>query len=118
MLAARFLIPLFFASLTLPTIAALPEGVRMVKVLNYPDCFELSNSSTKVTICPTVGGRVLEYTWRGSNALYLDPKEIQWGQPGGPKEPSSAGRLDIGPEYLIPPHPKLWVGKWEAKATG
>ena len=98
--------------------AALPEGVRRVKVLNYPDCFELSNGDTKVTLCHHVGGRVLEYSFKGKNALYLDPREEQWGTPGGPKAPSSAGRFDIGPEYLIPKRDKLWAGEWQAEAIG
>jgi hypothetical protein len=29
--------------------AELPDGVRRVKVLNYPDCFELANGDTRVT---------------------------------------------------------------------
>src|SRR5437773_11196350 len=81
--------------------AELPEGVRRVKVLNYPDCFELSNAETRVTFCHQVGGRVLEYVWRGKNALYLDPEGAKWGTPGGPKTPQSAGRFDIGPEQII-----------------
>jgi len=108
-----------FLSLSLPvTSADLPEGVRRVKVLNYPDCFELSNAETKVTLCHHVGGRVLEYAWRGKNALYLDPREEKWGTPGGPKAPSSAGRFDIGPEYLIPKRDVLWSGEWQAEAIG
>ena len=50
-----------------------------MKVLNYPDCFELSNAETRVTLGHHVGGRVLEYEWRGKNALYLDPAEVKWG---------------------------------------
>ncbi len=98
--------------------AGLPEGVRRVKVLNYPDCFELSNADTRVTLCHQVGGRVLEYSFKGKNALYLDPREAKWGTPGGPKSPSSAGRFDIGPEYLIPKRDKLWAGAWQAEAIG
>lgn len=106
-------------SLPWPVSAAdLPEGVRRVKVLNYPDCFELFNAETKVTLCHQVGGRVLEYTFKGKNALYLDPKEGQWGLPDGPKAPASAGRFDIGPEYLIPKRDKLWLGAWQAEAIG
>lgn len=54
-------------------------------MLNYPDCFELSNADTRVTLCHQVGGRVLEYAWQGKNALYLDPQEVKWGTPGGRK---------------------------------
>jgi hypothetical protein len=82
--------------------AELPEGVRRIKVLNYADCFELSNAETRVTLCHQVGGRVLEYSFKGTNALYLDPEEAKWGSPGGPRAPDSGGRFDIGPEYLIP----------------
>ena len=98
--------------------AELPAGVRRVKVLNYPDCFELANGQTRVTLCHHVGGRVLEYSFKGQNALYLDPREEKWGTPGGPKAPSSAGRFDIGPEYLIPKRDKLWGGEWKAEAIG
>lgn len=98
--------------------ADLPEGVRRVRVLNYPDCFELFNADVRVTLCHNVGGRVLEYAFKGRNALYLDPREARWGQPGGPKSPSSAGRFDIGPEYLIPKRDKLWTGTWEAEVIG
>ncbi|MDP3069140.1 MAG: hypothetical protein Q8N18_02575 [Opitutaceae bacterium] len=97
---------------------ALPEGVRRVQVLNYPDCLELSNGETRVTLGHHVGGRVLEYEWRGKNALYLDPAEAKWGTPGGPAAPSSAGRFDIGPEMIIPKRDKLWAGAWTAEAIG
>ena len=108
----------FFACQLAAFAGALPEGVRRIKVLNYPDCFELTNGDTRVTLCHQVGGRVLEYSWKGRNALYLDPREEKWGTPGGPKAPSSAGRFDIGPEYLIPQRDKLWVGEWQAEAIG
>src|SRR5262250_3557956 len=92
-----------FLSLFITTYAAeLPEGLRRVKVLNYADCFELSNADTRVTLCHQVGGRVLEYSYKGKNALYLDPEEAKWGTVGGPRAPSSGGRFDIGPEYMIP----------------
>ena len=98
--------------------AELPEGVRRIKVLNYADCFELSNAQTRVTRCHQVSGRVLEYSFNGTNALYLDPEEAKWGSPGGPRAPSSGGRFDIGPEYLIPERDKLWSGEWQAEAIG
>lgn len=98
--------------------AELPEGVRRVQVLNYADCFELSNGETRVTLCHQVGGRVLEYVHSGVNALYLDPREAEWGKNSTEKTPVSAGRFDIGPEYLIPKREKLWSGVWQAEAIG
>jgi hypothetical protein len=99
--------------------AAEPEGVRRVKLLNYPDCIELSNADVTVVLGHHVGGRVLKYAWRGRDALYLSPAEAKWdaGNPDSPK-PTSAGRFDIGPEYLIPKRDVLWSGAWTAGATG
>jgi hypothetical protein len=96
----------------------LPEGVRRVTVLNYPDCFELSNGETRVTLGHHVGGRVLEYVWRGHNALWLDPGEAKWTAAGGLKSQPSAGRFDIGPEQIIPRRDVLWSGVWQAEAIG
>jgi Domain of unknown function (DUF4380) len=58
----------------------------------------------------------LEYVYHGINALYLDPKEAQWRETD--KKLASAGRFDIGPEYLIPKREKLWTGEWQAEAIG
>ena len=30
----------------------------------------------------------------------------------------TGGRLDIGPEMIIPAHPDLWLGQWESQITG
>lgn len=97
-----------------------PEGTRRVRVLNYPDCIELTNSiGTRVVLCHQVGGRVLVYAQDGVNALYLDPREALWGTPDAPENPAaSAGRFDIGPEYLVPRHDVLWSGAWSAEITG
>jgi hypothetical protein len=96
-----------------------PEGVRRVKLLNYPDCIELSNASTTVVLGHHVGGRVLQYAWKGKESLYLSPKEGEW-KPGSsnPRPEVSAGRFDIGPEYLIPRREVLWSGTWTAEVIG
>ncbi|NNM28791.1 MAG: hypothetical protein HKO57_04675 [Akkermansiaceae bacterium] len=95
------------------------DGARLVKFLNYPDCVELSNRETVVVLGPHVGGRVLKYAWKGKDALYLDPREATWGTPEAGERPvASAGRFDIGPEYIIPKHDILWSGKWTAEVTG
>jgi hypothetical protein len=95
------------------------EGARRVKFLNYPECVELSNQDTVVVLGHHCGGRVLKYEWKGKEALYLDPKEATWGTPEGVgKTFSSAGRFDIGPEYLVPEREVLWSGEWAAEITG
>ena len=64
-----------------------------------------------------MGGRVLSYTQEGKESLYIGPNEKEW-QPDNNKKPSSAGRFDIGPEYLIPKRQELWSGVWESKIIG
>lgn len=93
------------------------DEARRISHVGYPDCIELSNATTRVVLCP-VGGRVLEYSVQGKNALYLE--EAVTGKdyvPGKPAE-MSAGRFDIGPENTIPQHPQLWSGPWSGKITG
>jgi hypothetical protein len=99
--------------------AADPAGVRRVRILNYPDCIELSNANTTVVLGHHTGGRVLSYAWRGREALHLSPDEAKW----NPDRPDvapviSAGRFDIGPEYLVPKREVLWSGPWTAEVTG
>ncbi len=89
-----------------------------VQFLNYPDCIELRNEGgTVAVLCHQVGGRVLSYSHQGIESLYIDPKEKQW-TPGGKIKPTSAGRFDIGPEYLIPKRHELWNGEWQAEIIG
>ena len=96
------------------------QAVRAATVITfhgYPDCIELRNTTTRVVLGPQ-GGRVLEYSLQGENALYLE--EAETGRPYEPGRPAdmTAGRFDIGPEKIIPPHPKLWSGTWTAEITG
>jgi hypothetical protein len=99
--------------------AAEPAGVRRVKLLNYPDCIELSNADTTVVLGHHVGGRVLKYAWRGKDALYLSPEEANWdANDSKARKVVTAGRFDIGPEYLVPKRDKLWSGRWTAEAIG
>lgn len=108
-----------FLSTALGAAPASPEGVRRVKVLNYPDCIELFNADTSVVLGHHVGGRVLKYAWRGRESLYLSPEEAKWNPASPPARPEvSAGRFDIGPEYLVPKRDVLWSGTWTAEVTG
>ena len=82
----------------------------------YQKAIELKNGDTRVVLCPEVGGRVLEYSRHGVNALYLSRAEQDW-KPGD-RPQGSAGRFDIGPEYIIPNRDTLWSGEWTGEITG
>ncbi len=95
-----------------------PEGTGVVEYFGYADCLELENETTRVVL-GLHGGRVLEYSWKGENAIYLDPAHAGWVySPDKPQIDPSGGRFDIGPELVIPGHPELWIGKWSGELIG
>lgn len=100
----------------LPADAPESSTAREVQFHAYERAIELTRGGTRVVLCPEVGGRVLEFSVDGKDALYLDDAEKTW-QPGHPP-PSSAGRFDYGPELTVLPHPALWAGKWTGEITG
>ncbi len=57
--------------------AALPsfESARVVKYFGYEKAIELRNGTTRVVLCPEVGGRVLEYSLNGTNSLFVSDEE-------------------------------------------
>ena len=82
----------------------------------YRDCPVIQNESTRVVLCPEVGGRILEYSLRGTNALFVsqhdqgvDDSNSSW------KSDPSAGRFDIGPEMIVPKRDELFRGRWSAE---
>lgn len=84
----------------------------------YDDCIALDNGDARVVL-GTSGGRVLEYSTGGVNALLLDDAQSGWRyEPGAARVSMCGGRCDIGPEQVIAPHPDLWFGDWEAMPTG
>lgn len=91
-------------------------GARVVRYFGYDHAIELSNDSVRVVLCPQVGGRVLEYSLHGVNALYLSDADRSW-QPGD-RPAASAGRFDIGPELVVPRRDVLWTGEWTGEVTG
>jgi hypothetical protein len=94
------------------------EGTARIQFLAYADCIQLTNKvGTTVVLCHQVGGRILSYRQDEKESLSIDPKEAEW-TPDTKNPPSSAGRCDIGPEYLIPPRPELWTGAWQSEITG
>jgi len=87
----------------------------MMDHCGYSNCIKLENEDTRVILGQHCGGRVLEYSWRKKNVLYLDPAHDGWVyKPGQPTVDISGGRFDIGPEQIIPPHTDLWLGGWTA----
>ncbi|MBA4188646.1 MAG: hypothetical protein C0467_11660 [Planctomycetaceae bacterium] len=114
---ARSLLVLLIATFCGPvgnTFAEEPAA-RVVKFHSYTEAIELKLGKTNVVLCSQAGGRVLEYSVDGNNALWFDEAEKNW-QPGKPGS-ISAGRFDYGPELTVIPHPKAWSGEWTAEIT-
>lgn len=76
----------------------------------YDQAIELKAGDARAVLSPQAGGRVLEFSIKGLDAMWLDPKEKEW-KPGQASS-ISAGRFDFGPELVTPSHPKLWSGPW------
>ena len=100
----------FTISLPFANSRAEEPAARVVTFHGYTQAIELKLGKTRGVLCPQAGGRVLEFSVDGVNALYLDDEDKKW-QPGKPG-PSSAGRFDYGPELVVTPHPKTWSGEW------
>lgn len=94
----------------------LSETARFEKFGRYPGTVRLLGRRSQAVLCPEAGGRVLEFSSRDRQGLYLDPQERVDDAGKGP--PMTAGRFDIGPELTIAPHPTLWGGPWTAEITG
>jgi len=82
----------------------------------YTRAIVLTRGNARAVLCPQVGGRVLEFSIDGQDAMFLDDVEKTWA-PGKPA-PASAGRFDYGPELVAIPHPTLWSGEWSGEVTG
>ena len=93
-------------------------GTDRITYFGYEDCILLENAHTRVVLTSSAG-RILEYSRKGPNAIYLDPaQEGATFEGGDPPFGPTGGRLDIGPEMIIPAHPDLWLGQWESQITG
>ena len=91
---------------------AAAEGARVFSFYGFKDCIELKNKTARAVLCPASGGRVLEFSIYGRNALWLNPDEA--GKPNG----ASAGRFDIGPERILPRRNALFRGPYKGEITG
>ncbi len=87
----------------------------MVESHGYSQAVELKLGTTRAVLCPQAGGRVLEFSVNGADAMYFDEAEKNR-KPGKPG-PVTAGRFDYGPELTVAPHPKAWSGEWTAEIT-
>ena len=84
----------------------------------YQDCPVLENQSTRVVFCPQVGGRVLEYSLRGENALFVSQYEMTGEESSIGRKSPSAGRFDIGPEKTVAKRTESFFGPWSVEKTG
>ena len=93
-----------------PSLSA-AEGARVIAFHGFNDCIELTNGKARVILCPVVGGRVLEYSIGGKNALWLDSTRA------GDRRDGSAGRFDMGPERILPKRGALYRGLYRSEIT-
>lgn len=93
-----------------------PAGTGYIDYFGYERCVLLENEQTRVVLGHHSGGRVLEYSLRGVNAIYLDPEGAGW-LPGSERGGgATGGRFDIGPEQTVPKHPTLWSGPGRSRS--
>lgn len=104
----------FVGALTQTARAEEPTA-KVVKSHGYSEAIELKLGNTRAVLCPQAGGRVLEFSVAGADAMWFEAAEKNW-QPGKPG-PISAGRFDYGPELTVRAHPKAWSGEWTAELT-
>ena len=103
-----------FALVTAVSQAADPAA-RFVSSHGDAKGVELVRGEARAILSPA-GGRVLEFSVGGKQALWFD--EAEKNVAAGKQRQMSAGRFDIGPELTIAAHPKLWSGDWKAEITG
>lgn len=90
--------------------------IKKINYFGYNNCLLLNNNIIKIILLPSVGGKIIEFSKNGLNALYQIEEERGWLYNGNNSIISSAGRFDVGPEMVIPPHPDLWYGKWKVES--
>ncbi len=88
---------------------------RVFTFHGYTQAIELKSGDTRAVLSPQAGGRVLEFSVAGQDAMFLDEQEKSW-QPGK-SGPITAGRFDYGPELTVLAHPKIWSGDWTGEIT-
>jgi hypothetical protein len=105
----------FWGVVSAAQVGAKPQA-HVVESHGYAKTIELKIGDVRAVLCPEAGGRVLEFSRGGKDAMWLDPEEAN--RKPGQGERSSAGRFDFGPELTTPQHAKLWSGEWTGEITG
>jgi len=93
-------------------------GAQFVDARGYRGCILLENATTRVLLEPNCGGRVIEYSCDGKNAIYVDPKHDGFVYDGTKEIDPCGGRCDIGPECTNPKRLNLWLGRWTGEIRG
>lgn len=82
----------------------------------YSDAIIMENGPYRMVVCPSCGGRILEFSFKWKNVLYEDPCQNGWlYDPVKKGIDPCGGRFDLGPEKIIAGHPRLWLGAWRVK---
>ena len=88
-------------------------NTNFIDYVGYSNCIKLENKNTRVILGPHCGGRILEYSWKNKNAIYLDPAHDGWMYHADkPEIDPSGGRFDIGPENILQPYFAGSIGFW------
>jgi hypothetical protein len=112
-------IAVFMLFLTMQITQAEDKKANIIEFAGYQNCILLENEHTRLILEPDCGGRVMEYSYKGVNAIWLNTKQDGWiYEPGKRHIDPCGGRLDIGPEMVIPKHPVLWLSRWKGEITG
>jgi hypothetical protein len=109
----RILVSLMLLSSLSLTETARAQSAKVIESHGYGRAVELKQGDACAVLCPEAGGRVLEFSLAGQDAMWFDPEETK-----RDRGRDSAGRFDFGPELTTPAHPRLWSGKWSAEITG
>jgi hypothetical protein len=111
-MATAFFVILLIA---LPVFADEDFGTSWLSIDGKDSYIRITNGVTTVVLDPYVGGRVIEYSLDGVNALYRAPKNPKEGERVFTPD---SGRFDIGPEQTSPSRPMLWSGEYTPQITG
>lgn len=106
----QFRLVLLATVLLVPRASADDPLPQVIAHHGYTRAVEMKRGAARVVLCPQAGGRVLEFSVNGKDAMYLEDAEKKW-QPGK-TVPLTAGRFDYGPELTVIAHPKIWGGEW------